>query len=198
MHALILSQSQLDQLDHLSIRCTQEARETPKWHSLWRCIRNVPGDVCRCLYFMRFSLLLWLLLPTLTLPGINPGIALIADSYRIPVLTLTVTVILLMNIFPAFTFNTTAVGAGNRVLLSNYSGFSKSVTVTIPALPAPTPTGPILSFNPTRRMSRTNLDPQKMELGKLHNSLPPFWTSRDANTGSASQVKNYLRKCTRQ
>jgi hypothetical protein len=171
MHAPILSQGQLDQLDHLPIGCTPEARKPPKWHNLWWWIRNVPGDVCRCLYFMRFSLLLWLFLPTLALLGIYPGMAFFADPYRIPVLTLTVTVVLVMNIFPVFTFDTTEVGTGNRVLPSNYCVFSKSVTVTIPAVPTPTPTRPILSFNPTRRMSRTNLYPQKMELGKLHESL---------------------------
>src|SRR5216684_4313589 len=67
MHAPILSQSQLDQLDQYTIACTPETSETSEWHNLWWCIRNVPGDVCRYLYFMRFSLLLWLFLPTLAL-----------------------------------------------------------------------------------------------------------------------------------
>lgn len=63
---------------------TAETDETPEWHSLWWCIRNVPGDVCRYLYFMRFSLLLWLFLPTLALLDIDPGIASITRGILTP------------------------------------------------------------------------------------------------------------------
>jgi hypothetical protein len=56
MHAPILSQSQLDQLNQPIMGCNPETSETPEWRSLWWCIRNVPGDVCRYLYFMRFTL----------------------------------------------------------------------------------------------------------------------------------------------
>jgi hypothetical protein len=71
----ILSQSQLDQVNHPTMAFTSGTRETPAWHNLWWCVRHVPGDVSRYLYFMHFSLLLWLILPTLALLDINPGIA---------------------------------------------------------------------------------------------------------------------------
>jgi hypothetical protein len=61
-----------------------ETTETPEWHNLWWCIRNVPGDVCRYLYFMRFSLLLWLFLPTLAFLDINTGIASITRGILTP------------------------------------------------------------------------------------------------------------------
>ena len=73
MHAPILSQSQLDQLHRPTMVFTTS--KTPEWHSLWWCIRNVPGDVRRYLYFMHFSLSLWLILPTLALLDFNPGVA---------------------------------------------------------------------------------------------------------------------------
>jgi hypothetical protein len=52
-----------------------ETSETTEWHHLWWCVRNGPGDLFRYLYFMRFSLLLWLFMPLLALLDINPGIA---------------------------------------------------------------------------------------------------------------------------
>jgi hypothetical protein len=57
MYAPILSQSQLDRLDQLAIGCSPDNSETPDWHNLWWCIRNVRGDVCRYLYFVRLLLL---------------------------------------------------------------------------------------------------------------------------------------------
>jgi hypothetical protein len=75
MYAPILSQSQLDQLDQLPTGCTSRIRKTPAWHNVWWRFGNVPGDVCRDLYFMRFSLFLWLFLPSLALLDINSGIA---------------------------------------------------------------------------------------------------------------------------
>jgi hypothetical protein len=63
---------------------TAETNEMPEWHNLWWCIRNVPGDLCRYLYFMRFSLLLWLFLPTLALLDINPDIASITRGILTP------------------------------------------------------------------------------------------------------------------
>lgn len=61
-----------------------ETPETREWHNFWWCIRNVPGDICRYLYFMRFSLLLWLLMPLLALLDINPGIASITRGILTP------------------------------------------------------------------------------------------------------------------
>jgi hypothetical protein len=63
---------------------TPEPTETPEWHNLWWCLWNVPGDVCRYLYFMRFSVLLWAFLPTLALLDINPGIASITRGILTP------------------------------------------------------------------------------------------------------------------
>jgi hypothetical protein len=42
------------------------------------------NSICRYLYFMRFSLLLWLFLPTLALLDINPGIASITRGILTP------------------------------------------------------------------------------------------------------------------
>jgi hypothetical protein len=75
MYYPILSQSQLDQLDQLPIGCTLGTGKTREWHNLYGCIRNVTGDVFRELYFMRFSLFLWLFLPGLALLDIHSGIA---------------------------------------------------------------------------------------------------------------------------
>ena len=83
MHASIPSLA-LNQLDPSPAGCTPETTETPEWHNLWWCIRNVPGDVCRYLYFMRFSLLLWLFLPTLALLDISPGVASITRGILTP------------------------------------------------------------------------------------------------------------------
>ncbi len=61
-----------------------ETSETTEWHNLWWCVRNVPGDLFRYLYFMRFSLLLWLFMPLLALLDINPGIASITRGILTP------------------------------------------------------------------------------------------------------------------
>jgi|SRR5579859_1179051 len=82
MHAPILSQSQLDQLPRPTI--VSRTSETPEWHNLWWCVRKVPGRVRRYLYFMHFSLLLWLILPTLALLDINPGLASITRGILTP------------------------------------------------------------------------------------------------------------------
>ena len=58
--------------------------ETPEWHNLWWCIRNVPGKVRRYLYFMHFSLSLWLILPALALLDLKPGVASITRGILAP------------------------------------------------------------------------------------------------------------------
>jgi hypothetical protein len=59
--------------------------QTPEWHNLRWCIRNVPGDVRRYLYFIHFSLSLWLILPALALLDLNPGVASIIRGPYTPV-----------------------------------------------------------------------------------------------------------------
>lgn len=61
-----------------------ESNEIPERRSVWWCICNVPGDIFRYLYFMRFSLLLWLFLPALALLDINPGVASITRGILTP------------------------------------------------------------------------------------------------------------------
>jgi hypothetical protein len=58
--------------------------QSPQLSRIWYCLRHTPGDLLRYLYFMRFSLILWLSMPLLVVLDFFPGIATITRGILTP------------------------------------------------------------------------------------------------------------------
>ena len=55
-----------------------------EWHPLWWCVVHAPGDMLRYLYFMRFSLLLWLSMPAIAVADMSPAVATVTRGVLTP------------------------------------------------------------------------------------------------------------------